>query len=663
MCLRPRGMFLICCIHLFLLVEGMLGETAPPEKHPPGLDWAPHTETVDIRWPSQQSSSVSPDAEAYESEGVLLEESPLRVVAIGGLPAEGGGEGGGETRPKKPRKTLHTTALIKGLRVSATLLLFMSLVVVGLRAQRARKPAVPDARMAEALKKFEKIREMVPTAERLAAAVGTKDAEKFLATLQSIMSTISTPTLKSQDTKRLEDACTDALVNIRRLHQSALNFVKSIVEADKPLAEFPPLVLWGTKPPYTMSAAEEKIRTLFVGTHQSLGECAEKLRLGFDEGVRRVFAAKHFEDERDGSVLLDAARAVEDLVATSATRNRLDVVASKARQDAVRSLKLMFMRKHDAVIKRIKWHANLLQVYARLSGSGLNAKDAAKTEDSHFEAIKEGVGKATGLLEELQSCVRKVQKSAPSEVSDALIADAARIGEEAQDVLKDCLALARASTVFPESVNSSDRDLLKKAAQKEMETLEAQSEVLYQALKDVHKSTLSTKEIVYKDAALPINTAIFLEKIQAAKGLRLKEQKRADDALSVAKTLSKVSTVEDGVKALLKLDELARSQEEDIAAAQEMKIRSRFSAFLVDDMHHTRYEVDRASARAPELSGAEKRRHAQLLEQFNAARKAAQKAMNLLEAATAAADMRAYCAELQNSLLGFEPKTSQTGER
>lgn len=590
----------------------------------------------------------------------------------------------------KQKEFLPVQMFRRGWGISLLLLLFATLLAVALKRLSAAEAALSSVSETkkETIKdesppksagtpvespttrnvrvRLEKLRLLLPGAERLAAAINSVGAATLLQRLQDVVEKAEEVALGGPPGgpvgRTLEDSVTDALAMFQKLHLAAIEEVKKIMQTDGVLYGFGALDGLDKELSERIGGLEQKedycVVPLLVKTYKSLHVGAENLRSRLNEQIKQVLTGEQFKDESDEHSLLKTAVTLESINAISRSRRRLAMMAERLENDVVSGLKQTILETREVFIREVEKDLALLNLYAaiprRLGHRNDDAAAAANAQNvkANLEDFEAQLGKTGLLLDQLCAQVDLIRKSKSLAVIRSADVQAMNLQFRVYASFQECRAKAAVFPELPEHLDSSGRRLVKKFVDTSYHSFVREGLTLLEMLQKLHE----TKKGGSNGLSSYLNGAIRGQQIYKINKLAAKTTRNLQEANSSWGLVDQATRTDSAMDGALDMSTMLSSLEKDKYFGSILRLNSNFLSFLEEDVGSIVSETESAFSRPPSplFSEFKPRKYEELKYRFYAAKAAVQNATSLREAASAAIELRLHASSVQDFLYGGE---------
>lgn len=367
------------------------------------VDLPTNTQTHKSGWQDTQSLFVDPANFSY-TETAPQEET--HVASTAELHRSFSAGKGGALKRKTEEASFPLISILKAKRPVLLLFLMVLLAVclkhhIRFRKEDTQIKETPKAIEAEKLaekeprihesaisvqtrKRFEKIKELLPAAEKLAAAVGTAKSQSLVETVQGIVSASDGAPSVITDTDQLQENLDKALGALRKLHEAAVEHGNEISLALQSVLahQIPPLDLYMRDEGAAEEGKEDEARKaasdFFIKAYQGVYESAKKMSERFINIRGRLLSCdKQFESEKGAEMLMDAALSIGCLRATGTELYRLNGHAAELKKAALLEVEMEFMAVHEETFLTVEAAMHVHQMFLEVAGEALRNIDDA----------------------------------------------------------------------------------------------------------------------------------------------------------------------------------------------------------------------------------------------------------------------------------------------
>lgn len=501
-------------------------------------------------------------------------------------------------------------------------------------------------------RRLERVRGLLPSASRLAAAVGTNEAQKQLINLQKALSAASLAAKSPLNDNRVEESLTCAMDALRSLHRTAVQQATVLAQDG---AEVPVLSLLDSgeledsvKNELQHVIDDESVAP-FTVYMRSLQDSVIDMSRRFERSRERLLAATEFTDEKDENMLVSAAVELEWMRTLRERKRQVVSRATTMKKCAVCGIRVSLKFEVEERIRIMQGSVELLG--ARLSLISNAIEDSFETSSAPKRAVEDTgklhtVRKKLADVKELLNEVKKEKEAVhvSSSVGSAAAAfrKAEQIMGEAQAMLDDCWDATNDLPPPNQELSTGDIAILARSAAKA------------QAIADEQKAgVVSNVAVVYNRSSHGVQEdGTVVESIKRISPL-VAEQLRAQaketeeqmmwhyqDMQEAATQLQTTDELTDGMILLGNVHEHVPNLVECNKRAVTLALDSYLYTLLQEDIQASMKAVSRVFS-GETLFTAQNRMHIEQLRRgFNKAKTAVSTATTLTEAAEAAGKMR-----------------------
>ncbi|CDJ54007.1 hypothetical protein, conserved [Eimeria brunetti] len=510
----------------------------------------------------------------------------------------------------------------------------------------------------EELKKLQKVRALLPSASRLAAAIGTTDAQKFLGTVQKASSEAEFAAEYALSSKSLGASFNGAMDALRSLHRLALQQATALAQDG---AEVPVFSL--VEPGEGESWVEDELGHILEGDTvlpftlylRSLQQSVIDISRRFEDARERLLAKAEFSDEGDEQMLVSATSELEWLLALSEKKRQVVQKATTVKGCAICGVRIHLKCHLEEWIRSIRGSAELLHAYVGLVSNSLEAsfQDPSSTahtveDSSNAYTLSKKLADVKKLVGEMRKLKQAVHERTSVASAAADFKKAEQLMGEAQTLLDDCWETTKSLPSPNDVLGTADSALLERTAAKAQVFADEQNaaigaslSIVYRrcsdAIQERDKVTGNTKHI----------SPSVAERLRA--GAMATEKKVAvhyQEMQKIATQLQGTHDLKDAISLLENLEEHLPALVECNKRALLLVLESYLQTLLEEDIQASLKAATRAFSSKLILSGPNKVLFEKVRGRFNRAKTAASEATNLTEAAQAAAKIRMHAEAL-----------------
>lgn len=538
---------------------------------------------------------------------------------------------------------------------------------IALEAEKAEEITEKDqvlrevAIRAQTEARLEKVKGLLPAAERLASAVATDKSTQLLTTLQEIIraTDLTTP---ATDSEELEGNLKGALRALRKLHEAAIKRGSEILQASKFLHPIPPLSHFIDEDLGTQIGNEEirknVLEGFFVRSYQGIFRSATRLYRRFTDAGRRLGADRRFESEEDGGVLMDAALTVEALSSTTKDLRQLSSLAAHVEKALHAETKALLTMEHEKTIRALKVELQMHRLYASLVKDALKDLENSSAHTISADKLTTALSDMganlviTGLfLNQAETETLKLGDSPtlPFAIKASRQADA--LEAQAERSLQKCSTGREAFSDLELQLNLRGSQALKEIADKMVQRVKMLNEKIQHSATHVKSRFAGHFEdsgVGGKGKTQHLNPAIIKRLLQTLDDIAHRGGACVAEATALQEKVKGLSTMCAARAAISSLGTLMRTQEMGRIVACESAFRlCQIDSFEVE-VRLLIHQVAHAALHDSHLSTSEKQKYAEAKESFNAATRAAGEAENPLDAIGAVDAMRQHTITMGN---------------
>lgn len=652
--------------HLFVKAEdpdpGMPSEDTSPSIYSTlDIEWAETQETTTQVASFRESSLAASDvtSESITATSYTMETSER--------PAEGPA---GKTDQKVPRPP----ALLRGMGISLAFLVFVGLLTVGMKRHYARKTDTHPRKQAElgpgeaqkedepakegkpigkekvpvdeaqTRARLEAIRELLPAAARLAAALDSPESQRLLTIVQKSVGQLEMDPAKVPDIKA---SLQSGLKALRSLHQDAIERAEAIMEADKFLpgpAEMGPWEQTSTEALLGGEQGPEGTAVSPLMTNlRSFHQIAVKMSRRLADVHARMSVLRTFKGERDGQLLLATAAGLEALLATNEAKQHAVTVAQHLRESVSGGVEALFLVQRENALYELQQKFEVMRLVANLAKSKTGEETSGDTES--LQEVEGGIEEVTRLVARLCSECKRIRERATAVEMLAAVPQIERLEERAVELIDTLWEDSVVLPGLPDRLDSSTKKLVEAIAQRAHQRVTSEVASVKESLRQIAESGrnalpgLRNPSESDDEARTGSNGNDLMTQI----GMITNAVERlADAAAHSLDYLMQSDELTSSLEQIRKIIEFARWIGDEKQKALLLQGYCVQAAGLERDMTYSNSLAARAASRVLGPSRPEKQELEKLQRQFEAARTAAMQAQTLHEGATAVAAMRAH---------------------
>ena len=655
-----------------------LGDMSPNEEILFEWSYPSYAETLSNEWGGARANATQ-TASLFETS-MVASENTADLPAASAIEVSGKGSSQ-RTGPNEARGVSLSSSILRSLGTSLALLLLLGFLTAGLKrdfASKAKarlqteaelppgeapkeaeltKQASPtgevesstEDKRAKTRGRLEAVRALLPAAERLVAALRSAEAQNLLRKVQESVRALETQETEVKSSKGLEGPLEDALAAFRELHQAAVERVEAMAQNAAFLSPFPLLGPWGEEPEAEAVSdvqhglADQETVRAFVISLRSFYQSAKSLSQRFLD-VQRRLSTEHFADERDGQLLIAAAKDLEYLRTTDIIRIRTIEVAEKLKEGTVHAIRTLLLWEREFGLLHIRSDVESMQLYADLARESANTSPAPRVA-SALNALHAELKLTTALLDRLQSDVQTMRTS--NTVGLIVEADmrARQLQRWATASLERCLDLQRGIATLPQDLNDASRQKLAELARRLNQRATSLNSIVKGAsneAEEVAGDLLPSPTDPSKSGPQHVNGNIAISLLQSLKAIGHMAESRVQDIESVEQALQEVNLLRPGMEQVQTAAASVTSLATDKKTALFMLLSCRLTAFLERDAELISHVVNQVALPCFNQSHPESVELKELQRRLNADKAALKAATTLTEAARAAASMRAH---------------------
>ncbi|CDJ41780.1 hypothetical protein, conserved [Eimeria tenella] len=424
--------------------------------------------------------------------------------------------------------------------------------------------------------RVEAMKQLLPAAARLAAALGTEEAQELLKVAEAL---VPPPGTKVHP-KELEAGAEILVSALSSLQSMAVARAAALAQQqEQQQGSFPELEVRDPPPQNNgelevIDVADElegnDTALTFLKLHRSLAEAAAQLQSSFAEVSHGVQTAQQFHTEADTPALAAAAADLELLSHFSGSLEHLKALATPIRDRAYDSMRIVKLRRGEEVLEEVGAELRLVNITMQLAEEAATAETAAAA-NAVFQRMEEISGDLETLLGHLRANIEQVRRSVTmkqiSLASDRLEATAAR----ASSLLENLKNEAKALPPLPAEIQSSSsrrsgERAIAAEADRHHENILAGAAAVRRALEDARKKIQSLSSSSSRSNRSNRNSKRGLQhvgsSISAALMRRLREissqtESSVRQAESLVEAVPSVRSPEAALKSLRRLAEIS----------------------------------------------------------------------------------------------------------
>lgn len=522
-----------------------------------------------------------------------------------------------------------------------------------------------DPRLEATRKRLVKVKALLPTAARLADAVASPEAQELFKTVQSTVSEGLQAAQPGNDTTELEPSLTTALTALRRLHEAAREKAGRLLLGDRFLHALPELEILESDVAMAASELEgDMVRQTvepFLRTIRSLQQSAQTLHKRVGNVGAWLHAEREFEDERDEEALRTAAVNLEYLYSTSEARRHSFQVADQVHQCSINAAKALLMAERDDLLWQVNERLKLLLMQTSLEMGNVTRDNASAQQESHdvrakqirLEALQKRMDLVILLASQLRAEGRALRSASTLQAAVIHNSRAKKIEERAVCLLEECAAKAEEVCEPAGDLRSSGKGVLAEAGRWLEAVVDAGNKAYSMSLKEAEAQA---ELLVDKHEAGTggLKGALILKQKQCVGAIAKNAAKNMKAAASSLASLGRPGKFEEGIKQFKEAARCLRAQILDTMSLRLVNQNCRLMQIMQRDLDYAESEIKRATHRSKHLEGQEKSDYTLLHQRLSEAKRGLKEAVDLGDAAQAAAQVRSRLIALQNFLFASE---------
>lgn len=620
----------------------------------------------------------SHDGGPQENAGILEEASHLCDISMSSCNVITWEESPNKTAANDAKAWSISIPNRRGLSLSSIFpKSFLSVVLVVLlcagllnaaKKTREAPEELDEEKITEIDAEFEMVKALLPAAKSLALVVNSEKSHNLLNTLETIVGQNNiVATQEARKHQARETFFPDALRILRSLHDAALVEADAIVQADKRIPELSTLGVPPRPGEDALLAIEEKSERVatrpLIRTYRSLVKDTAALQEHI-QVVAEQLSSQQFlleNEENGGELLLSTAAAFQTLRSTSAYRKRLIEVGEELGKNVIEGVKLKFAGYYEQAVVNIEGHlqAMLLRLFIRRnaveanerSGSGALQLLGTYEEKVSLDALENGIRDVEAVVTQLHAHANELQ------TSNSLSVAAERGGKlidgerNALALLTRCSQIEKSLPELPSNFDNETRLMALQMANDNVDLVFEESQRLKQSLQRLEELLNDDLEegLPWKPDAL--NEVLITNVIKEAKAISSEAEKRIRSTKLKVKNLAEIKDAGAAVGELTATSIDGLFQVLDRGILNLLELGAHLIVLLEEDVSISSTQVHNIASQISRLPDHKVREYENLRRQFDAAKGNIKNAQTLLEAANAAADMRAHLFAMQRLFL------------
>ncbi|CDJ27042.1 uncharacterized protein EMH_0079020 [Eimeria mitis] len=512
----------------------------------------------------------------------------------------------------------------------------------------------------EELRRLQRVQMLLPSASRLAAAIGTPEAQKLLGSAQKASTEARLAAKSVLDGKRLTVSLNSAVDALRSLHQVALQQAKALVQDG---ADIPVFSLIESEE--VEDSVKNEVDHVIEGQSvlpymvylRTVQESVIDISRRFEDARKRLLAETEFSDERDEQMLVSAATELEWLLSLSERKRQAVRRATTLKGCAISGVRVHLKCLVEEWTRTIQGNAELLHAYVDLVSSGIEASfedyspaDLAVEDTSTVCTLRRKLAKVKELLSEMRRAKEAVHTSQSVGSSVAAFKRAEQLQGEAKDLLDDCWETTKLLPPPKSELSPSDVAVLGRTAKKLQIVTEEHNAAVGDSLSVVYRrcSDALQKGSTGEESAKYINPSVA-EQLRAE--ALATEGKLALHYQEVQEAVAKLQNAGELTDALILLEDLEGHIPVFVECNKRavlLVLETYLQTLLEEDIRASVKTAARTFSSKLILTGPNRMHFEKLRGRFNKAKTAVNKATTLTEAAQAAAKVRMHADALSD---------------
>ncbi|CDI79736.1 hypothetical protein, conserved [Eimeria acervulina] len=508
-------------------------------------------------------------------------------------------------------------------------------------------------------RRLDKVKGLLPSAARLATAIGSEEARRLLAAVEENAKPGGMAERNTADHDMIQTRLHVALDGLRELHRIALHEGETLLGYD---ADILPVSL-----PVSHEGHEDLYLLLQEGEGKTVGAFLKYIR-SFEESISdmsRRIADLHvslslepeLHDESDGELLVSVAKKLECIRSLKNRRERSRDRAKELVVGATYGVKLVLLHTIEESAWKLQGTLEVAQAHASLI---LNSQGASIHDDDQTASQVESTERLTVLMSRLKDAetlqsklgteLRAVRSSESIDTALAAYGRATGLAEEAWALLAHCWALAQDLSIPSFEFDGGESPLLP-TADKIWLRARAKLRRIEETLFLVQKMCIANpSNRITASGSEHLNPCIASRLLEAGSAILRESKKQAKQA----KAFEKPEDVTQSVEALAALSRAEESAVKLVFLHGDLLLlllSRKLQNFLEEDIEDCVRTVMNLYSNKSSLAGPDKSFLIELEERFNESLEAVQEAKTFEEAAEAATFVRMHTGAIEDVLL------------
>ncbi|CDI86512.1 hypothetical protein, conserved [Eimeria praecox] len=520
---------------------------------------------------------------------------------------------------------------------------------------------------AEAERRLEEVRKLLPSASRLASAVDSDEAQILLATVKENVDQTYQLEGKLMDNKEPSERLNCALEALRSLHRTAILHAEVLVKTGGESHVFS--MLDSNKESVALLGALEKDMKAegvlsFVEYLRLLDQSISNMCRQFGEARNELSAERKFVDERDGQLLLSLTKKVEWLRDLANKKGHALDTAIKLEKSMLYAVRTHIFGVREISLLHLEGELGIAKALAAAAAGGDkepgNGKEAQEDPDlsqsNILSSLSENIEMAEAVLVKLRG-VRLDLESVQPHISLGDILSVSKSAEEleakASSLLLKCFTFAMDHPHLTEVSRPDIHNMLKDVALKAHWRAVSEKAGLRVALREIEaaNSVLPGSPDFAANPTPHLNTLLITNLLESAKEISGKAEKYYSDAKALVEALHRVSEPKHMVSQVQKATATVSPMVKLSSQCYMLMLDNCLLKVLDTDIVFSMRLAARASSIRVNLPPSEQGVLEGLQAKFDAAKKAAKEAQTIKGAVEAAAIMRETAEAMEDLLL------------
>ncbi|CDJ59919.1 hypothetical protein, conserved [Eimeria maxima] len=512
----------------------------------------------------------------------------------------------------------------------------------------------------EEMRRLQTVRGLLPAASRLAAAIGTSEAENILSSVHKSFSVVGHTAGLALDSKRIEDSIKSGLQGLRLLHTVALRHAAALADDGTLVPSFSVL-----ESEEVGTWVEDEIKHVFEGDTvlpfivymHSLKQSVIDISQRFTRARDRLSMVTPFRDERDEDRLISAAAELDWLLSLGERKRQMIERAATLKDCAISGVRIHLKYHVEEWIRTLQGSLELVHAHVDLVSNDLESSfensstlEHAVEDTGNIHTIRRKLAKVNDLLQGMRRAKQAVHESTSVEIGVSAFKEAEQLMKEAQDLVDDCWEAANTLSSRQVELSSSDVALLESAAAKTRVIVDEQKASIVASLSIVHNRCLDALhgDGTMMASAKHINSSVAEHLRSQAFSIEQMVASRYQGMQNIATQLRETKDLKDATSLLENLEEYLPIFVELNKRAVLLVLESYLHIMLEDDIQASVKIATRASSSKFLITGPNRMHFEDLRLQFDDAKKMANNASNLTEAVKAAANVSQHAYALND---------------